>query len=253
MKIILSILFIILFFNQASARELGETEITTEDGIEVFQDQKFYLLKKNVKIKSDDFNLNADNVKISFNKNLYDIVSLKASGKVIFDSSRYKMNGRGEELDFNVKEEELKIEGLRSKLNTEEIEMLSDGFVKVNNLSGKFTLNGANSELKNTIIQIEAEYIDGVFVENLNGREISFLNVLDKQISYIKNNETEMFAKKINFDNNTAIIELFENVKIIRDGQTIIGDYGTLDTKNNSYKIKSNNKTKVKAIIQNNE
>ncbi len=253
MKIILSILFIILFFNQASARELGETEITTEDGIEVFQDQKFYLLKKNVKIKSDDFNLNADNVKISFNKNLYDIVSLKASGKVIFDSSKYKMNGRGEELDFNVKEEELKIEGLRSKLNTEEIEMLSDGFVKVNNLSGKFTLNGANSELKNTIIQIEAEYIDGVFVENLNGREISFLNVLDKQISYIKNNETEMFAKKINFDNNTSIIELFENVKIIRDGQTIIGDYGTLDTKNNSYKIKSNNKTKVKAIIQNNE
>ena len=253
MKIILSILFIILFFNQTSARELGETEITTEDGIEVFQDQKFYLLKKNVKIKSDDFNLNADNVKISFNKNLYDIVSLKASGKVIFDSSKYKMNGRGEELDFNVKEEELKIEGLRSKLNTEEIEMLSDGFVKVNNLSGKFTLNGANSELKNTIIQIEAEYIDGVFVENLNGREISFLNVLDKQISYIKNNETEMFAKKINFDNNTSIIELFENVKIIRDGQTIIGDYGTLDTKNNSYKIKSNNKTKVKAIIQNNE
>ena len=253
MKIILSILFIILFFNQASARELGETEITTEDGIEVFQDQTFYLLKKNVKIKSDDFNLNADNVKISFNKNLYDIVSLKASGKVIFDSSKYKMNGRGEELDFNVKEEELKIEGLRSKLKTEEIEMLSDGFVKVNNLSGKFTLNGANSELKNTIIQIEAEYIDGVFVENLNGREISFLNVLDKKISYIKNNETEMFAKKINFDNNTAIIELFENVKIIRDGQTIIGDYGTLDTKNNSYKIKSNNKTKVKAIIQNNE
>ena len=131
--------------------------------------------------------------------------------------------------------------------------MLSDGFVKVNNLSGKFTLNGANSELKNTIIQIEAEYIDGVFSENLNGREISFLNILDKQISYIKNNETEMFAKKINFDNNTSIIELFENVKIIRDGQTVVGDYGTLDTKNNSYKIKSNNKTKVKAIIQNNE
>ena len=50
MKIILSILFIILFFNQASARELGETEITTEDGIEVFQDQKFYLLKKMLKL-----------------------------------------------------------------------------------------------------------------------------------------------------------------------------------------------------------
>ena len=36
-------------------------------------------------------------------------------------------------------------------------------------------------------------------------------------------------------------------------GEKIIGDYGTLDTKNNSYKIKSNNDTKVKVVIQNNE
>ena len=33
-------------------REIGQTEITAEDGIEVFQDEKFYLLKKNVKIES---------------------------------------------------------------------------------------------------------------------------------------------------------------------------------------------------------
>ena len=39
---------------------------------------------------------------------------------------------------------------------------------------------------------------------------------------------------------------------IIRDGEKISGDYGTLDTKNNSYKIKSNDETKVKVIILNN-
>ena len=32
------------------ARNAGETEITTDEGIEVFQNEKFYLLKKNVKL-----------------------------------------------------------------------------------------------------------------------------------------------------------------------------------------------------------
>ena len=79
------------------------------------------------------------------------------------------------------------------------------------------------------------------------------MNVFDNELSYVKNKETEMYAKKIKFDNSTSLIELFENVTIIRNEEKITGDYGTLDTKNNSYKIKSNNKTKVKAIIQSEE
>ena len=62
-----------------------------------------------------------------------------------------------------------------------------------------------------------------------------------------------MFAKKINFDNDTSLIQLTDEVTIIRNGEQITGDYATLNTKNDSYKIKSNKKTKVKAIIQNNE
>ena len=72
LKIIL--IFFIVF--NLSAREIGETEITTEDGIEVYQNEKYYLLKKNVRIESDNFLLQADNVKIDFNKSLYDIVSI---------------------------------------------------------------------------------------------------------------------------------------------------------------------------------
>ena len=49
------------------------------------------------------------------------------------------------------------------------------------------------------------------------------------------------------------MIELIDDVSIIRNGEKIIGDYGTLDTKNNSYKIKSKDETKVKVIIQNDE
>ena len=49
MRLVLSITIIILFSFNIKAREVGETEITTEDGIEVFQDEKYYLLKKKCK------------------------------------------------------------------------------------------------------------------------------------------------------------------------------------------------------------
>ena len=58
---------------------------------------------------------------------------------------------------------------------------------------------------------------------------------------------------KITYNKESALFELEDNVKIKSETETITGDYGTLDTKNNSYKIKSNKDTKVKAVIQNNE
>ena len=89
MKLIFSITIVILFSFSITAREVGETEITTEDGIEVFQDEKYYLLKKNVKILSDNFKLNAKDVKIDFDKSLYDITEINAKGEVNFVSSKF--------------------------------------------------------------------------------------------------------------------------------------------------------------------
>ena len=131
--------------------------------------------------------------------------------------------------------------------------MFSDGHIEVNNLNGNFSLKGSNSKLSNENIVIKANSIDGIFADTDNKKEITLLKVIDEKISYIKNNETEMFAKKINFNNDTAIIELIDDVTIIRNEEKITGDYGTLDTRNNSYKIESNNQNKVKVIIQNNE
>ena len=71
-------------------------------------------------------------------------------------------------------------------------------------------------------------------------------------ISYLPQ-EASIFRGMSVEDNLLSIIELIENVTIIRNGENITGDYGTLDTKNNSYKIKSKDQTKVKAIIQDNE
>ena len=236
-----------------SAREKGETEITTEDGIEVFQNEKYYLLKKNVEIESDNFILKANNVKINFENSLYDIIELNAEGNVEFNSPEFNIKGSGDNLQFEVKIEKLKVKGINSKVVTEEIEMFSDGSIEINNLTGKFSVKGKNSKLINETVFIKGESIDGIFANNNGKKEITFLNVVDENISYVKNNDTEMYAKKINFDNEIAIIELVDSVTIIRNEEKITGDYGTLDTNNNSYKIKSNNLGKVKVIIQDDE
>ena len=245
---------VMLFFSiTLNAREIGETEITTDDGIEVFQNEKFYLLKQNVKIESDNFTLSADDVKIKFEDSLYDITEFDAKGNVNFYSKEFKISGNGKFLYFEVKNEKIKVEGEGSELKTNDVEMFSDGFIEVNNLNGDFLLEGENSKLINESIIIIGETINGNFSNINNKKEINFLEIYDEKISYVKNNDTEMYAKKINLDNDNATIELIDNVTIIRNEERISGDYGTLDTRNNSYKIKSNNKSKVKVIIQNNE
>lgn len=253
MKLFLKFIIIILLSTKVFAREKGETEITTEEGIEVFQNDKYYLLKKNVKIESDNFILNADDVKINFDKSLHDITELNAKGNVNFNSQEFKIRGSGNKLKFEVKNEKLKVEGKNSIIITEDVEMFSDGFVEVNNIMGDFLLEGLNSKLINKNIIIKAESISGQLSDTSEQKEITLLYVVDKTISYIKNNDTEMYAKKISFNNDTSIIELVEDVTIIRNEEKITGDYGTLDTMNNSYKIKSNKKSKVKVIIQNDE
>ena len=65
----------------------------------------------------------------------------------------------------------------------------------------------------------------------------------------IHNEDTDMYANIVKYSKESAIIRLENNVKIIRDGETITGDYGTLNTNNNSYKVKSKDSKKVKVII----
>ena len=251
MKIILIILFLLISHNSSFSRNIGETEITTEEGIEVFQNEKYYLLKKNVKIESDTFNLTGDLIKIFFEKDLYDIKIIDAVGNVKMVSDSYRIKANGENLVFIVKTEEISLKGLNSNLITEDTDMYSDGTIIVNNITGDFLIEGQNSSLDTEDIFIEGEYIEGNFSTNNENKEINFLNVLDKKIAYIKTDDTEMYSNKINYDKKTSLIELENNVKIIRGGETITGDYGTLDTATNSYKVKSKDSKKVKVIILN--
>ena len=251
-KIIFLTLILLLTCRGGLSRDIGETEILTDEGIEVFQNEKFYLLKKNVRIVSDNFTLTGNEIKIFFDKDLYDIVDIFAKGNVNLNSPAYNIKSSGNQVYINIVTEEIKVEGKESKLYLENVEMFSDGQIIVNNLSGAFQIIGINSILNSEDIYITGENIDGIFSTN-DQKEIVKLNVNDNQISNIKTDDLDMYSKKAIYNKKTSIIELFENVKIIRGSEIITGDYGTLDTEKNSYKVKSNNANKVKVIITNSD
>jgi len=250
-KLIIFFLIIFLNYKYALRRNIGETEITTDDGIEVFQEEKYYLLKKNVEIISDEFELNGDLVKIYFEKDLYDIQELIASTDVNFKSNAYNIKGKGETLKFNIKNEEINVTGEKSELFLETTEMFSDGSITVNNLAGSFSIEGSNSKLISDTIFITGFMINGILVNENGNREISNLEVHDENILSIITEDTEMFSKKAFYDKEKSIIELFDSVTIKRGSEIITGDYGVLDTNKNSYKVSSNKSNKVKVIISN--
>ena len=248
-KSIIFFLLIFLNYKYAFSRNIGETEITTEDGIEVFQEEKYYLLKKNVEIISDEFQLNGDLVKIYFEKDLYDIQELVASKNVSFISNTYNLKGKGEILKFNIQNEKINVTGEKSELFLETTEMFSDGSITVDNLGGSFSIEGSNSKLISDNIFITGFIINGTLVNQNGNQVISNLEVEDENVLSIITEDTEMFSKKAFYDKEKSIIQLFDNVKIKRGSETITGDYGILDTNKNSYKVSSNKSNKVKAII----
>ena len=189
------ILFLIIFLNYkyAIGRDVGETEITTDDGIEVFQEEKYYLLKKNVEIISDQFELKGDLVKIYFEEDLYDIQKLIASNGVNFKSNAYNIKGKGEKLKFNIKNEEITVSGEKSELFLEKTEMFSDGSITVDNLAGSFSIEGSNSKLISDTIFITGFIINGILIENNGSKEISNLEVQDENILSIITEDTEKF------------------------------------------------------------
>ena len=233
------------------SKGIGEIEITTDDGIEVFQNEKYYLLKKNVKINSDDFEISADSVKAKFEIDLYDIISLETNGNSYLNAKKYGVTGKGDEIDINIETEEITVQGNNAFLNLQETKMTSDKSIKVNNVLGTFELNGPNSNLKNNNLDIYGEYISGAFSEIDGNKKINNLIVEDNNLLKIKTENLEMFSQKAVYNDKTAIIELFSKVKIVKGQEIITGDYGFFDTLKNSYKVKSDNTSKVKVVITN--
>ena len=240
-----------IFTTILNAREIGQIEITTEEGIEVYQKEKYYLLKSNVEIKSDNFNLKADLVKAFFDKDLYDITNIQAEGNVILKSTK-EIQAMGNKIDFNAKNENIHIEGKESYLKNKTIIMKSDKLIEVNNDSGEFKLSGFNSEIITTNLHITGTKIEGNYI-NVDGENIvEKLMVEDKTQIFIKTETLDMYALKAEYDKKNNIIELFDNVKIFRNEEQITGDYAKINTLDESYKITSNKTNKVRVLLKQN-
>ena len=250
-KLIFLLGILISLASTGLSKGIGETEITTDDGIEVFQNEKYYLLKKNVKIISDDFEITSDMVRANFDTDLYDITSLETEGNSKLNAIKYGVVGKGNKIDINIKSEEITVLGKNSFLNLEETKMSSDGSINVNNLLGTFELSGDKSSLQNDTLDIHGEFISGVFSE-LNGKkQIIKLDIQDKNLIKINTENLELCSQKATYNDQTKIIELYSKVKIIKGQEIITGDYGYFDTFKNSYKVKSDNTSKVKVTIKN--
>ena len=246
------IIIIILISPACLGRETGETEITTTKGIEVFQDQKYYLLKENVNIVTDTFELSSDLVKAYFNLDLYDIIKIESIGNSKIKTAE-GMNAKGKKINLSMEDEFIEIIGDNSSLIYNDIEMYSDDNIRINNISGIFKIKGDNSELKTSSIHIFANSIDGKYetIDNIN--EINELFVEDNIESNIQTSKINMFSKRAVYIKKNNEIELYDNVKIIRDNEIVTGDYASIDTLKESYKVSSNNSEKVKILIKKND
>ena len=78
---------------------------------------------------------------------------------------------------------------------------------------------------------------------------INILKVKDKIQVNIKTDTSNMFAKRAEYNKQENIIELFENVIIIRDNELITGDYAKINTLDESYFVKTNKSKRVKALL----
>ena len=244
------IVYFFLFLSMLQAREIGQTEITTEEGMEVYQKEKYYILKKNVEIESDDFKLTAQEVKAYFEKDLYDITVIYSKGNVIFESNQ-GLKILGNEVDHNIKKEKIDVRGKDSFLKNNDFTMVSDGSIYINNFSGDFKLYGPNSKITTDEIIIIGEDIKGKYV-NVDGENIvDILNVKDPTQVNIQTETSNMFAKNAIYNKQENIIELFENVIIIRNNESVTGDYAKMNTVDESYLVKTNNTNKrVKVVIE---
>ena len=249
---ILSIILILISKNLI-ALDANQTEITTDEGIEIFQEEKYYLLKKNVEIVSNNFTLSADIVKAYFDKDLYDIIKIESLENVIL-SSQNGIIAKGQKIFFSIKEEKILIEGVKSSLINNEMQMFSDVSIEINNYTGEFKLRGDNSELINNDLNIRGSIIDGFFVNNNDINEVNSLYVQDENEINIRTSKINMYAKKSNYSKENNLIELFENVKIIRSNETIMGDYAKINILDESIKVTSDKTSnKVKILLNNDE
>ena len=185
-----------------------QTEITTDGGIEVFQNEKYYDLKINVKIKSTNFDLEADNVKVFYENDFYDLVKIIATGEAL--------------------------------LNTPEGAIIEGAKVIYELKNKKFYIYGNGKFVNNELVVIASEII-GSFKKMNNETHVNDVKASDSKEVYIENKDMKSYSKSAIYRKKTEILELFDDVKIIKNREVSTGDYANINMLTNNYFIQTNN------------
>ena len=191
----------------------------------------------------------------------YQQATLYADGQFI-NSGKIESNGnavlksndgitiKGNKVNFSIKDEVVNVFGEKSLVKNGEMKMLSNESIKINNLNGNFELIGKKSELITDQVYITGDNIKGNYIQVNGVNEIQTLVATDKKIANFKTDDIDMYALKAVFNKANNIIELFDEVIVIRGGETIIGDYAIVNTLDKSYKVYSEKTKKVKILIE---
>ena len=179
---------------------------------------------------------------------MYDITKISSDGNVTLKSSK-GIKASGEKIEFNLINEDFQIYGKNSLFINNKINMFSDKEIKIDNITGNFILNGPNSRLKTNKIDITGYLIEGRFTQLKNTNEVELLNVEDKTQINIKTETLDMYARKAKYNKKNNIIELFDDVKILRDNESISGSYAKINTLTESYKVTSKKSERVKVLL----
>ena len=202
-------------------------------------------------VSSDTFILKANLVKAFFEKDLYDIIRFEAEKNVFFESKNNDMFATGEFLTYETDRKLIYVQGNNSVVKINSINMLSNDFIEIIHSSGLFKLQGEGSHLYDDEISIIGAKINGSYKNNEDIITVQKLAVEDKNISKIKTENIEMYAKNALYEINNDTIELFENVKVIRGKETVIGDYALINLSDESYYVKTNDSNKkVKIFVE---
>ena len=216
-KKILFIIFYIFIIKCINAEEIKKdaTIITTDGGIKVFQDEKYYDLEDNVNIDSKNFDLEAKNVIAYYDKDFYDLTKIIATGNAkIVTSEGAQING--DKIIYEIK-------------------------------SGNFLIMG-NGLFINEGLIVRGEDIQGKIVEIDKVKYIEKVEAKDSEKVFIQNNHMKSYSKSAIYLKENNVLELFDEVKIIKDQEITTGDYANINLKTNDYTIKSIN-NKVKLLI----
>ena len=187
---------------------LADTIITTDGGIEVFQNDKYYELSNNVDIKSKNFDLTANHAIVYYEKDFYDLIKVIAIGKAEIKTTEGALI-KGNKVTYELKNE-------------------------------KFLIKG-NGIFKNKDLYIEGSNINGNMIKENDQTVVKYVEASDSETVYIKNREMQSYSKSAKYLKETEILELFNEVKIIKNQEVTTGDYANINMLTNNYSIKTNN------------